>query len=93
MEAEFQCHELADGLWFSVVKCIIPQAKASLLDATFLIYSKKMKHKKLTFKGMLSKMGNKTLVTIPKSLVDDELCSYRDKRVRITVIFEELVSH
>lgn len=49
-----------------------------------------MKKKKVSFKGMLSRMGEKTLVTIPKRFVDDDMCSYRDKRLRITVILEEI---
>ena len=49
-----------------------------------------MKKKKVSFKGMLSKMGDKTLVIIPKNSVDKEMLTYRDKRIRITVILEEI---
>ena len=49
-----------------------------------------MKIKKVTFKGMLSKMGDKTLVTIPKNMVDKDMLTFRDKRLRITVILEEI---
>lgn len=39
---------------------------------------------------MLSKMGDKSLVVIPKHLVDADMLTYRDRRLRITVILEEI---